>query len=236
MNDTNKKNDDEKGGAVDNKSSAQNTETKDQSGKQENKFADKVSDAVQGDTKAAKDIYNQAKEATGDVADKVYNAAAKKTTSKIEEQKTNFALDLSDVADSIRQIVGNLSGEKQPQGVAKMASNYTNSLADKVEQVSGYIGDKDLSEMLSDAEDLAHRNPMLFLGGAFALGVVAARFLKSSSSEQALMRRPRYERKGKYLPDEHEGVHLPEDLEKQVKDNTSATIKSANAASPNKGA
>ncbi len=234
MNDTDKKN--EKDSAVENKNPAQNSGTKDQSGKQENKFADKVSDAVQGDTKAAKEVYNQAKEATSDVAVKFYDAAAKKTTSKIEEQKTNFALDLSDVADSIRQIVSNLSGEKQPQGVAKLASNYTNTLADKVGQVSDYVGNKDLGEMMKDAEDLAHRNPALFLGGAFALGVVAARFLKSTNSNQAFKRRPRYERKGEYLPDEHEGVHLPEDLEKQVQDNTSATTKSANAASPNKGA
>jgi len=33
---------------------------------------------------------------------------------------------------------------------------------------------------VDDAERLAHRQPALFVGGAFALGLLAARFLKSS--------------------------------------------------------
>lgn len=236
MNDTDKKKDNGKDSMADNKNLNQSGGIKDQPDKQESKLTDKVSDAMHGDTKAAKDVYNQAKEATGDVAGKVYDAAAKKTTSKIEEQKTNFALDLAGIADSIRQIGNSLSGEKQPQGVAKLASNYTNTLADKVEQVSNYVGDKDLGVMMKDAENLAHRNPALFFGGAFALGIVAARFLKSGNSDQALMRRPRYERKGEYLPDENEGVHLPKDLDKKSGDDTDAANKATNAASPNKGA
>ena len=34
--------------------------------------------------------------------------------------------------------------------------------------------------MLSDVKDFARKNPAIFLGGAFAMGIVAARFLKSS--------------------------------------------------------
>ncbi|CAN5182411.1 hypothetical protein BH20ACI1_BH20ACI1_13410 [soil metagenome] len=225
----NKKNDNEKIITPDDKATTQSGGNKDKG----NELADNVSKAVQGDTKAAKDIYKQAKETTGKAADEIYDTAAKKASSKIDEQKSNLAAGLADVANNIRQIGESFGDEKQPNGIAKLTTNYGNTLADKVEGFSSYLDDRNLSEMMRDVEDFAHRNPALFLGGAFALGVVAARFLKSSSSNQALMRRQRYERKGEYLPDEHEGVHLPKDLDKQVK---AQENKSASAASSNKGA
>ncbi len=207
------------------------------------KLADDIGNVIHGDTKAAKDVLNQAKDSASDVAGKVYNVAADKATSKIDEQKTNLAQGLSSVADNIRQMGESLRGDQDPHGVAKMAAEYGDALADQVAKVSGYIEKKDLRGLVSDVEGFAHRNPALFLGAAFALGIAAARFLKSGNSNQELMRRPRYERKGKYMPDEHEGVHLPEDLDEQVKsatnqkyDDKAASVKSANAASTNKGA
>lgn len=227
------KNFDQKDKTADKKNLTQSGGIKDQPDKQNSELADKVGSAVQGDAKAAKDIYKQAKDSTGEVAGKIYDSAAKTASSKIDEQKSNLASNLAGVADSIRQIGDSFSDEKQPTGVAKLTSDYSSTLADKVEQASSYLEDKDLSQLMNDVEDFAHRNPALFLGGAFALGIVAARFLKSSSSNQALMRRPRYERKGEYLPDEHEGVHLPKDLDKQAK---AAENKSTSATSLNKGA
>jgi hypothetical protein len=39
-----------------------------------------------------------------------------------------------------------------------------------------------VGELIGDVEQFARRSPALFLGGAFALGVLAARFVKSSSA------------------------------------------------------
>lgn len=197
--------------------------------KQESELADNIGKVVHGDTKAVKDVYEQAKKSTGVVAEKIYDTAAKTASSKINEQKSNLASSLAGVADSIRQIGESFGDEKQPYGVAKLTADYGNTLADKVEQVSSYLEGRDLGKLINDVEDFAHRNPILFIGGAFALGVVAARFLKSGNSNQSLMRRERYEIDGKYLPDEHEGVHLPKDLDEQVraKENKSARTKGA---------
>ncbi len=221
----------------------QNASAASKSNAPNSEIADKVGAVVHGDTQAAKDIYNQAKESTGEAAGKVYGVVADKATSKIDEQKTNLAQGLSSVADNIRQMGDNLRGGDNPYGIADITSSYSSTLADKVEQFSGYLDQKDLGELVSDVEKFAHRNPAMFLGGAFALGIVAARFLKSGNPNQALMRRPRYERKGEYLPNEHEGIHLPEDFDKQNKMSGSqinaaskTTDTSANAASPNKGA
>lgn len=226
----NNKQDNKTNSPTDQAQSPQGENTGGQNGKSNNELADKVSSVLQGDTKAAKDIYNQAKDSAG----KAYGIATEKAASKIDEQKTYIAQGLSGVADTIRQLGDNLDNTEQSGGFAEATANYTNTVADKVEQISGYIEKKDLREVMSDVEEFAHRQPLLFLGGAFALGVLAARFLKSSSSNQTLTRRPRNTRKGldsasqsesKYLPDDldeqmklnREGVHLPADLDEQIR-------------------
>jgi hypothetical protein len=110
----------------------------------------------------------------------------------------------------------NLRGKEQETPIAGLTARYGDSLAQQVEQVSHYLEQKDLRELVRDVEVFARRNPAVFIGGAFALGMLAARFLKSGNPNQSLMRRPRSERKGFYIPDESEGVYLPEDLSRKV--------------------
>jgi len=215
-------------------------------------IGDKVSSAVTGDTQAAKDLaskaVNQAKETAGDVAGKVYNKATQTASTLVDQQKSNLANDLSKIAESILQFGSNLRGEDQAHGIAGTSADYVTTIADNIEQASKYLNNNDLGDMLDDVKVLAHRNPPLFIGGAFVLGLLAARFLKSSKSNQSSGRNHlRYQRKGKYLPDESEGIHLPENLDEQVRtssnrnesrtDSASNTgeNKSANAASQNKG-
>lgn len=186
-----------------------------QSAKPNNELADKVSSAVQGDTTAAKDIYNQAKDSAG----KVYDIASEKAATKIGEQKTNLAQGIASVADTIRGLGDNLGGTEEPSGIADAAAKYSGSIADKVEQFSGYLEKKDLREVMSDVEEFAHRQPLLFLGGAFALGILAARFLKSSNLNQSLPRRLSSGKKS-LQASESEGVHLPKNLDERMKSNS----------------
>lgn len=207
--------------------------------KPSSEIIDKVSSAVQGDGKAAKEIYNQAKDSAG----KAYGVVAEKATSKIDEQKTNLAQGILSVADTIRGLGDNLGGTEQPNAVADAAAKYSGTIADKVEQFSGYLEDRDLREVIRDVEEFAHRQPLLFLGGAFALGVLAARFLKSSNPNRASFRSNRKgylakESQGIHLPDNldeqvkanSEGVHLPEDLDEQIKSKSNQENQTARAA------
>ncbi|CAN5695118.1 hypothetical protein BH24ACI2_BH24ACI2_14910 [soil metagenome] len=225
---------------------SQSGKTGSQTAQPDSELANKVGNIVRGDTEAAKDIYKQAKESTSEAASKAYGTATKKAASKIDEEKINLAQSLSSVADNIRQMGDNLRGAEQTHGVAEVTANYSNTVADKVEQFSGYLEKKDLGELMSDVEDFAQRNPALFLGGAFALGILAARFLRSGNPNQALMRRPRYEREDRFLPKQNRGIHLPENFDEKMKPernqtdlNTEATgtdtKTSASFASPNKG-
>ena len=60
------------------------------------------------------------------------------------------------------------------------AAPYMNRAGEEVRRVADYLQHTDLRQMVTHTEQLARRQPALFLGSAFAIGVLAARFLKSS--------------------------------------------------------
>jgi hypothetical protein len=124
----------------------------------------------------AKTLIDQAKSTAGDA----YETVAEKATSTIEEKKAGFAGGLTSVAESVRRVGDNLnqSGEQTP--VAEYTARYAQTAAQKLEDVARYVDTKDLRSVARDVEGYARRNPAVFLGGAFALGVLAARFFKSS--------------------------------------------------------
>jgi len=105
---------------------------------------------------------------------------AERATSSIEERKAGVTGGLRTVADSMRKMGDNLNqtGEKTP--VSDYSARYVQTAAGKLEQVAGYFDTRDLKAITRDVESYARRNPAVFLGTAFALGVLAARFLKSA--------------------------------------------------------
>jgi hypothetical protein len=46
--------------------------------------------------------------------------------------------------------------------------------------LSATLRDRDVRELVQDAQQFARRQPAIFVGAAFAAGVLAARFMKSS--------------------------------------------------------
>jgi ElaB/YqjD/DUF883 family membrane-anchored ribosome-binding protein len=147
-----------------------------------------------GATGTVKALYNKAKDsAVGETAGKVYEQAKDKAATVLDDKKTTLASGLTSVADSLRQVGNSAQAPGEQNQVTDLAAKYTDSLANQVEKFSHYLENRDLNQMLRDVESYARRNPALFVGGAFALGFLAARFLKSSNPNQALMRRPRTE-------------------------------------------
>jgi len=106
-----------------------------------------------------------------------------KAATKLDEQKSTLTTGLSTVADSVRQMSANLGSSQTDSGLAEAAAKYTDTAAQKLENVAGYFENKNVREMARDLEGFARRNPAIFLGAAFGLGLLAARFLKSSPPE-----------------------------------------------------
>jgi len=124
----------------------------------------------------ASDLLQQAKS----TATEAYSKVSDKTVSRIEEQKAGVAGGLKSVAGSIRRLGDDLgqAGEKTP--VTEYSARYATTAAGKLDQVANYFDQSDLRSMARDVENYGRRNPAVFLGTAFALGLLAARFLKSS--------------------------------------------------------
>jgi hypothetical protein len=82
------------------------------------------------------------------------------------------------VAESIRRITADMQTE-QPA-----IANAAETAADQAERVATYLREHDAREILGNVENFARRQPLLFLGGAFVLGMAASRFIKAATADQ----------------------------------------------------
>ena len=128
-------------------------------------------------------VVDQAAQKAGDIADQAKQTVAQATdqareqvTSRLDDQINRAAEGLGGVAQALRQASQQV--QEQNQGAFRQ---YIDTAADQVERLSGYLRSNDLGQIVGQVEDFARRQPALFLGGAFVLGLFGARFLKSSS-------------------------------------------------------
>lgn len=129
---------------------------------------------------SATDLFEHAK----DTASESYDAVAAKAKTAVTEQKNQVSAGLKSVAGSFRQMGGQLRATPEPNRITDLTSDLTGKAAGTMESVANYFERKDPREMLRDVEGFARRNPAIFFGTAFALGLLAARFLKSSKPDQ----------------------------------------------------
>jgi sirohydrochlorin ferrochelatase len=127
-----------------------------------------------------------AREQIRDVKDQVVGQARNtlqqardRASSSLGESKGQVADQFSTIADALRRTTEHLRSEDQ-QRIAGL----TESLARQVDQVANYLRNKDARAMRADLENLARRQPAIVVGGALVLGLIGARFLKSSQRER----------------------------------------------------
>ena len=135
-----------------------------------------------GQNSADRGVLELAKEQGGQLADKALDTAKDKASSVVDEQKTNLAAGLGSIAGEIRRAGENLNSSGDKNQFAGMGANYGGKIADKVDGLSKYLENADLGDMAGDLKEYARRNPAVFIGGAFLLGLAATRFVKSASS------------------------------------------------------
>ena len=100
-------------------------------------------------------------------------------TSQLNTQKNKATDGLGTVASAVRQTTDRLRSDNHDT-----VARYAEQAADQIERLSDRIRDKDIGELLNDAQRLARQRPALFVGGAFAVGLLGARFMKSSAESQ----------------------------------------------------
>lgn len=100
-------------------------------------------------------------------------------TSQLNTQKNKATDGLGTVASAVRKTTDQLRSENHDT-----VARYAEQAADQIERLSDRIRGKDVGELLNDAQRLARQRPGLFVGGAFAVGLLGARFMKSSAESQ----------------------------------------------------
>jgi hypothetical protein len=110
----------------------------------------------------------------------IINRVKESATEQLTTQKNRGTDALGRIAGAVRESTQKLRDERHDT-----IAGYIDQAADRIERVSQQLRDKDINELVSDMQRLARRQPAVFIGSAFALGVLGARFLKSSRPRQA---------------------------------------------------
>jgi hypothetical protein len=114
-------------------------------------------------------------------ASEAYDSAASKAAQKLEEQKAVLSVGLSNAATNFRKLGQDLEATNADDRISRIMAEYSQLAANKLESAVGYFENKDVNAVYRDVESMARQYPAWFVGGAFAFGFLAARFLKSSN-------------------------------------------------------
>jgi hypothetical protein len=116
---------------------------------------------------------------TADTAGQLAERAANTGIQQVDRGREQTAEGLTKLADSMRRVSGELS-DQQP-----MVQNVTQAIAEQTERAASYLRDTDARQIMRNVEDIARRQPFVFLGGAFLLGLVGARVLKMAAGGES---------------------------------------------------
>ena len=110
---------------------------------------------------------------TSRIIDKVRDTARAQLTS----QKNRATDGLGSISQAVRQSTHQLRDQEHD-----VVAHYVEQAADQIDRFSQQLRNKDVGDLMQDVQRMARRRPALFISGAFAVGLIGARFFKSSSS------------------------------------------------------
>jgi len=116
---------------------------------------------------------NQVADQTKEQAGQLLDQARQQAFSQIDNQKKQVAQSLGSIADALHS-TGKQLRDKDQEPVA----NFIEQAADQVTRFSTQLSERDIEQQLAEVQRFARSQPALFLGGAFFLGLMAARFFK----------------------------------------------------------
>jgi hypothetical protein len=117
-------------------------------------------------------VTSDARRLASDVGDQMTKSAER----QLAGGKDRAAEAISHLAEALRETGGQLRAKEMP-----VADDYLGRAATQVEGVARYLQNKNLGQVVGDLESFARREPVLFVGGALVVGLLGARFLKSSA-------------------------------------------------------
>jgi hypothetical protein len=136
----------------------------------------KMADGSVGEAQEkAQDVAGQAQEKAREAAGKAQEGLRQ----QIDERSTQAGERVGSTAQDLRT-VGEELRKQGKEGPAKLADR----AAGQTEKVGSYLKENGPDKMLEDIEDFGRQRPWAVLAGGLAVGMLAARFLKASSSSR----------------------------------------------------
>ena len=139
-----------------------------------------------GSNSSSYDSYGQARQKTGEVIDEVQNKAGEVVDQIKEQATTQVSTQKERLADGIQNAAAMvlMGSDQLRQNNQEGIAQYTDQIANKMDEAAIFLRERGIGDIASELENFARREPVLFLGGAFTVGLLAARFLKSSRPSQ----------------------------------------------------
>jgi hypothetical protein len=136
------------------------------------------------------EIKDQTKQVVGQVqqrAQEVAGQAQAQAKPAVATRKEQAVENLGSVAEAFR-----VTGDELRNQDKGAVAQYADKIADQIDRISGYLEERDVDQLLEEAENFARRQPELFLGGAFLLGMLLGRFIKSSGQRREWAKRGQF--------------------------------------------
>jgi hypothetical protein len=121
----------------------------------------------------------------------ILDRVREQATAQLTTQKDRATDGLGNVAQAVRQSTQQLR-DQQHETIAQ----YVEKAADQLERFSANLRNRNVTDIVDEVQRFARRQPAVFIGSAFALGVLGARFLKSSADRRHAAALQRYDRAG----------------------------------------
>jgi len=136
------------------------------------------------DQARTRQVFQQAHELRDEameVKNQVVEAARARARTAFQQQQENMAEVVKDVASVLHQAAQQLSQSQRTN-----AASYADSAAVQIEYFAESLRERNIDEMIGDLENYARRQPEVFISGAFALGFLAARFVKNANEKRGV--------------------------------------------------
>jgi uncharacterized protein YejL (UPF0352 family) len=123
--------------------------------------------------RGAREVKNQVSEKVGQVA----GAAREEVNQVLDERKRWAAARVDRFASATQKTARVLTAANMDR-----LGDYVQRAADEVDEVSRYLEDTDVAQIIDDVADVAKRHPAITLGSMFAVGLVIGRVVKAAQA------------------------------------------------------
>lgn len=120
----------------------------------------------------AETAYEEGAAAVEATAEKTREETKYRIQPYLSTRKNQFVQQLNQAAGALRE-TGNSMEDGRSSDLIRMS-------AEKIEKFGGYLGARDVNELVDDVRGYARARPWTVMGGAFIAGLAAARFIKAS--------------------------------------------------------